>query len=142
MRKTFLFFPLASIMFFQGALAAQPISNYGEPITSRISVSFADSSTAFRPDVDMTDRLADAKEAAAIYINGRTSTNSPSARDEALALQRALSARSYFIARGVSPLKIMINFASAIDYATENITPQGRYQNQRVDIELVYVPMF
>jgi outer membrane protein OmpA-like peptidoglycan-associated protein len=138
----FLAFPLAPILFAQGAFAAQPGSNFNEPVSSRFAVSFADSSTSFRPDPDTMAALADAKDAAAVYINGRTSTNQPSARDEALALQRALSARSYLIARGVSPLKIMVNFASAADYATENMTPQGRYQNQRVDIELVYVPAF
>jgi len=67
---------------------------------------------------------------------------SSSARDEILALKRALSARKYLVDRGVSPLKIMVNFASAADYVTENITPEGRYQNQRVEIELIYVPMF
>ncbi|MBT84117.1 MAG: hypothetical protein CMN89_06475 [Sutterellaceae bacterium] len=56
--------------------------------------------------------------------------------------KRALSARKYLVDRGVSPLKVMVNFASAADYVTENITPEGRYQNQRVEIELVYVPMF
>ena len=80
--------------------------------------------------------------ASMIYITGRTSPNRPSARDEALALKRALSARKYLVDRGVSPLKVMVNFASAADYITENITPEGRYQNQRVEIELVYVPMF
>lgn len=59
-----------------------------------------------------------------------------------VALKRALSARKYLVDRGVSPLKIMVNFASAADYVTENITPEGRYQNQRVEIELIYVPMF
>ena len=86
--------------------------------------------------------LADARAASMIYVNGRTSTNRPSARDEILALKRALSARKYLVDRGVSPLKVMVNFASAADYVTENITPEGRYQNQRVEIELVYVPMF
>lgn len=138
----FLAFPLASIMFVQGALAAQPGISFGEPVSSRLAISFTDSSITFRPDADTAAVLVDAKDAAAVYISGRTSTNRPSALDEALALQRALSARSYLIARGVSLLKIMVNFASAADYTTENITPQGRYQNQRVDIEIVYVPTF
>ena len=75
-----------------------------------------------------------------IYVSGRTSTPRPSPADEALALRRALSARQYLIARGVSPLKIMVNFASATDFVADNSTPEGQYQNQRVDIELVYVP--
>ena len=143
MRKAFfLAFSLASMIFAQGAMAADYGSAADTPISSMVMVSFPDSSTTFQPPVDVAAVLDDARTASMIYINGRTSTNRPSARDEALALKRALSARKYLVDRGVSPLKVMVNFASAADYATENITPEGRYQNQRVEIELVYVPMF
>lgn len=143
MRKAFfLAFSLASMIFAQGAMAADYGSAADTPISSMVMVSFPDSSTTFQPPVDVAAVLDDARTASMIYINGRTSTNRPSARDEALALKRALSARKYLVDRGVSPLKVMGNFASAADYVTENITPEGRYQNQRVEIELVYVPMF
>nr|WP_251363477.1 OmpA family protein [Escherichia coli] len=130
------------MIFAQGAMATDYGSAAGTPISSMVMVSFPDSSTTFQPPVDVAAVLDDARTASMIYINGRTSTNRPSARDEALALKRALSARKYLVDRGVSPLKVMVNFASAADYVTENITPEGRYQNQRVEIELVYVPMF
>ena len=143
MRKAFfLAFSLASMIFAQGAMATDYGSAAGTPISSMVMVSFPDSSTTFQPPVDVAAVLDDARTASMIYINGRTSTNRPSARDEALALKRALSARKYLVDRGVSPLKVMVNFASAANYITENITPEGRYQNQRVEIELVYVPMF
>ena len=143
MRKAFfLAFSLASMIFAQGAMATDYGSAAGTPFSSMVMVSFPDSSTRFQPPVDVAAVLDDARTASMIYINGRTSTNRPSARDEALALKRALSARKYLVDRGVSPLKVMVNFASAADYVTENITPEGRYQNQRVEIELVYVPMF
>ena len=143
MRKAFfLAFSLASMIFAQGAMAADYGSAADTPISSMVMVSFPDSSTTFQPPVDVAAVLDDARTASMIYINGRTSTNRPSARDEALALKRALSARKYLVDRGVSPLKVMVNFASAADYVTGNITPEGRYQNQRVEIELVYVPMF
>ena len=143
MRKAFfLAFSLASMIFAQGAMAADYGSAADTPISSMVMVSFPDSSTTFQPPVDVAAVLDDARTASMIYINGRTRTNRPSARDEALALKRALSARKYLVDRGVSPLKVMVNFASAADYVTENITPEGRYQNQRVEIELVYVPMF
>ena len=143
MRKAFfLAFSLASMIFAQGAMATDYGSAAGTPISSMVMVSFPDSSTTFQPPVDVAAVLDDARTASMIHINGRTSTNRPSARDEALALKRALSARKYLVDRGVSPLKVMVNFASAADYITENITPEGRYQNQRVEIELVYVPMF
>ena len=143
MRKAFfLAFSLASMIFAQGAMATDYGSAAGTPISSMVMVSFPDSSTTFQPPADVAAVLADARAASMIYVNGRTSTNRPSARDEILALKRALSARKYLVDRGVSPLKVMVNFASAADYITENITPEGRYQNQRVEIELIYVPMF
>lgn len=144
MRKAFfLAFSLASMIFAQGAMATDynPTA-YSTPVSSMVMVSFPDSSTTFQPPADVAAILDDARTASMIYINGRTSTNRPSARDEILALKRALSARKYLVDRGVSPLKVMVNFASAADYVTENITPEGRYQNQRVEIELIYVPMF
>lgn len=129
------------MIFAQGAMAADYGSAADTPISSMVMVSFPDSSTTFQPPVDVAAVLDDARTASMIYINGRTSTNRPSARDEALALKRALSARKSLVDRRVA-LKVMVNFASAADYVTENITPEGRYQNQRVEIELVYVPMF
>ena len=143
MRKAFfLAFSLASMIFAQGAMAADYGSAADTPISSMVMVSFPDSSTTFQPPVDVAAVLDDARTASMIYINGRTSTNRPSARDEALALKRALSARKYLVDPRVPPLTVMVNCASAADYVTENITPEGRYQNQRVEIELVYVPMF
>jgi hypothetical protein len=52
------------------------------------------------------------------------------------------SARSYLVARGVSPLKIMVNFASAADFVADNSTAEGRRENQRVDIEVVHIPTY
>jgi outer membrane protein OmpA-like peptidoglycan-associated protein len=142
MRKTFfLAISLASMIFAQSAMAADYGTAHGTLTSSIVMFSFPESSTTFQPPADVAAVLDDAHTASMIYINGRTSTNRPSARDEFLALKRALSARKYLVDRGVSPLKIMVNFASAADYMTENITPEGRYQNQRVEIELIYVPM-
>jgi len=47
---------------------------------------------------------------------------------------------AYLVARGVSPLKITLNYASAADFIAENTTAVGRHQNQRVEIDIVYVP--
>ncbi len=109
------------------------------PISAAVFVSFADSSAVFKPDADQAARLADAKGAALVTIRGRTSTDKPSAKDESLALARALSARSYLLARGVSPLKVVVNFASAADFIADNSTPEGRHENQRVEVEMVFV---
>lgn len=130
------------------ALAFSPLASaeygaaFGAPVSSLVRVSFADSSTRFQPPSDVVDVLADAKDAALIYVSGRTSTAKPSPRDEALAFARAASARAYLIERGVSPLKIMVNYVSAADYIEDNSTPTGRHANQRVDIELIFIPRY
>lgn len=136
---------LASLTLSQAAFAKGPVAqavSYGEPISTMISVSFADNSAAFRPTDAQLELLQDVRDASMVTISGRTSTNKASAKDEALALARAVSARAWLVARGVSPLKIMINYVSAADYAADNSTPEGRYINQRVDVELFYVPRY
>lgn len=142
LKPHFLALSLALLFGAHTALAAGDASNFGTPISSGVSVSFADSSATFQPTPEALELLADARQAAIIYVSGRTSTPRPSASDEALALRRALSVRSYLVARGVSPLKIMVNFASAADFVADNSTPAGRRENQRVDIEVVYVPRY
>jgi hypothetical protein len=62
--------------------------------------------------------------------------------DEALALGRAVSAHSWLVKHGVSPLKIMINYVSAADFVADNSTPEGRRENQRVEIEVIYVQAY
>jgi outer membrane protein OmpA-like peptidoglycan-associated protein len=117
-------------------------ASFGTPVSTTVSVSFPDGSSVFRPSLEQADRLGKVRDAAMIVINGRTSTLRYSPKDEALALARAASARSWLITRGASPLKIMINYASAADFVSDNSTAEGRYQNQRVDIEVIYVPTF
>lgn len=121
---------------------AQEVQEYhGNPILTGVTVQFADNSVAFSPDAIQAEILSGARDAAAIYIRGRTSTNKPSAADERLALNRAISARNYLVSRGVSPLKISINYASAADFVASNNTREGRLQNQRVEVELIHVVM-
>jgi hypothetical protein len=121
-------------------VSAEQGVTFGEPASSVVTVSFGDKSAIFRPSPEQIEQLGTVQDASMIIINGRTSTNIPSGRDEYLAFTRAASARAWLIARGVSPLKIMINYASAADYMTENVTPEGRLLNQRVEIEVIYVP--
>lgn len=140
MRKAVsLIWALVALMLSSWASAEYSVG-FGAPVSSLVRVSFPDSSTQFQPPSDLLDVLADAKDAAMIYVSGRTSTGKPSARDEALAFARAAAARAYLIERGVSPLKIMVNYVSAADYIEDNSTPAGRHTNQRVDIELIFIP--
>lgn len=136
-KPSFLAFALGVLAAFQDVSAFEASDQQETP---PISVRFADSSTEFRPDQVAIEQLAAARTAALIYVSGRTSTQKPSAADEAMALRRALAARAYLVRIGVSPLKIMVNFASGTDFIANNATPEGRAQNQRVDIELVRPP--
>ncbi len=115
--------------------------NYGTPVSTLIHIKYQDSSSTFEPSADAASSLADAKNATVIYVSGRTSTKTPSALDEALAFKRAAAARAYLVNNGVSPLKIMINYISAADFIADNDTKDGRSENQRVDIEMVFVPV-
>jgi len=105
-----------------------------------VYVPFANGSTRFNPNAESIESLGSAPTAALVAIRGRTSTTKPSARDEALALARAIAARSYLIARGVSPLKITLNYVSGSDFVADNSTAAGRQYNQRVEIEIIQVP--
>lgn len=110
------------------------------PHTTTVRVVFPDSITEFMPGPNALSILRQSTNASIIYISGRTSTVNPSARDEFLAFKRAASARKYLIEHyDVSPLKIMVNYASAADYVADNSTREGRLQNQRVDIEMVHL---
>lgn len=112
---------------------------FGSPTSTTVAIQFDNRSSTFRPSPNEESILADAANAALVTVRGRTSTPTPSTKDEALSLSRALSARKYLIDHGVSPLKISINFASAADFIADNSTLEGRMTNQRVEIELVYV---
>lgn len=125
---------------FMTALLATSGTAFSETHQTKLISSFPSSGTTFAPSVLMQLRLEDARNAALVVINGRTSTARNSAADEILALKRALSARKYIIENyGVSPLKIQLNFVSASDFITENYSDRGRLENQRVEIVMHFV---
>lgn len=147
MRKTLLYIASMSLLPLSQAALAQDVLSIGElderePILTVVSVAFPDGSSVFQPSAEQVEMLADVQQASMVTINGRTSTNIPSAKDEALALGRAISARSWLVKHGVSPLKIMINYVSAADFVADNSTPEGRRENQRVEIEAIYVQTY
>jgi hypothetical protein len=112
----------------------------GTPVSTTVYVNFAYASARFQPTEEGAAAIAGAGDAALVTIRGRTSTDKPTSQDEALALARAIAARAYLIARGVSPLKITINYASAADFIADNATAEGRLLNQRVEIDIIHVP--
>ena len=109
------------------------------PVSATVVIVFPENSSTFKPNDVETERLAEARTAALVTIRGRTGAGTPTAKDETLALARAIAARNWLVNHGVSPLKIVVNYASAADYAADNSTPEGRRENQRVEVELVYV---
>lgn len=111
----------------------------GLPIMAGITVTFADNSSTFKPTPGQITLLADVLQAKLVMIKGRTSTTIPSAKDEAIALARAISARNWLIGLGVSPLKIYLNYVPAGDHKEDNSTKEGRAANQRVDIEAYFI---
>lgn len=106
-----------------------------------VTVTFPDNNSKFNPSLEVEKLLESASSASIIIIRGRTSTNNPSAQDEALAFKRAAAARAFLVKRGVSPMKIMINYISAADYVTDNSSEWGKLMNQRVEIEMFYPKM-
>jgi hypothetical protein len=109
------------------------------PVSTTVYVNFGYASARFQPTEAGAATLADAADAALVTIRGRTSTDKATNRDESLALARAIAARAYLIAHGVSPLKITINYVSAADFTADNATEEGRQLNQRVEIDIIHV---
>jgi len=140
MRTTLHIAAFAASFAFSGVAFAQPAEYPGTPVSTTVFVTFPHGGTVFRPPAESLGTLAAAKDAAMVTIRGRTSTLTPTAKDEALAFARAAAARAFLIRQGVSPLKIMVNYASAADFIADNSTPAGRIENQRVEIDLIYVP--
>lgn len=139
MRTSIYFLAFAFSCCVANTSAGQPLEYTGTPVSNTVFVTFPDGGSAFRPTHASLETLATAGEAALITVRGRTSTLNPTLKDEALAFARAASARAYLISKGVSPLKIMVNYASAADFVADNSTALGRIENQRVEIELIYV---
>ena len=93
--------------------------------------------TKFNPTTEQSTALLPILvNAKRIIVRGRTDGLQPSATDEKIALNRALSAQRFLVNHGVSPLIIAVNYLSAGDYAADNNSAAGRAQNRRVDIDV------
>lgn len=108
------------------------------PASQTVSVYFPFNSSAFKPTQAQVATLLPllGDNVRQIWVRGRTDGNRPSAADERVALNRALAAKNWLVAQGVSPLKISVNYVSAGDYVADNVSAAGRAQNRRVDIEV------
>ena len=104
-----------------------------------VSVNFPYNSSAFRPTEAeaLTLRSLLGRDVRHGWVRGRTDGKRPSGADERIALNRALAAKNWLVAQGVSRLKISVNYVSAGDYVADNTSAVGRAQNRRVDIEVL-----
>ncbi|WP_108653087.1 OmpA family protein [Dongshaea marina] len=82
------------------------------------------------------DVLRAARKGKIIYLLGRTDGQRPSEKDREMALKRAQGVRDYLVDSGIEATRIYVNYASATDYADNNWSRLGRYNNRRVEIEI------
>ncbi|EMP3151365.1 OmpA family protein [Salmonella enterica] len=108
------------------------------PASQTVSVYFPYNRTAFRPTQAEINALLPllSGNVTHVWVRGRTDGRYPTRADERVALNRAVAAKNWLVAQGVSPLKISVNYVSAGDYVAENVTAAGRAQNRRVDIQV------
>jgi len=113
----------------------EPVVIARPPEPAMFTFNFAFESTALSIPNDALYRLLPlALKAEKIHIRGRTDNTKESSFDLNIAKGRALAARNFLIEKGVNPQVIFINYSSASDYVSENITPEGRARNRRVEI--------
>ena len=77
-----------------------------------------------------------AKQAEKVYLRGGADSSGNARRNEELALARAASAKSAFVAAGVDEAKLIASYCASC-YVTDNDTVEGRRLNRRVEVELV-----
>lgn len=86
------------------------------------------------PNEELHKLLPLALSAKKIHLRGRTDNTKESKFDEGIAKGRAIAARDFLIKKGVDPKILFVNYSSASDYVSENVTPEGRARNRRVEI--------
>lgn len=72
--------------------------------------------------------------AAELRIVGHTDAKGAAAANDALSLDRAASARDWFVARGMSPVRIAVAGRGSRDPLASNDDETGRATNRRVEI--------
>jgi len=85
---------------------------------------------------DLADLMPLARQAERIEVRARTDAPAPDNNDLITAKRRAESARDILVANGVNRGKITLNYLSGGDYLDNNMTPEGRALNRRVEIEV------
>jgi outer membrane protein OmpA-like peptidoglycan-associated protein len=101
------------------------------------TIRFAFNSTKVDIPTDTASTLLeDAKTAPLVLLRGRTDGASDSPAESRMAQARASAVRDYLIASGVDPSRIRTTHQPSGDHVADNRSPQGRYLNRRVEIEV------
>ncbi|MBE7564101.1 OmpA family protein [Acidithiobacillus sp. HP-6] len=88
-------------------------------------------------DITVLDKVAafaHKYHSAVLTVNGYCSHTGSFAYNQRLSVRRAESVAHYLEARGVSSSRMIVRGHSYMDPVASNATPQGRFKNQRVEI--------
>lgn len=93
--------------------------------------------TEFEPSEAVARALRlQVRNAEHIDVIGHTDSNVVNQRDRVIANLRAEKARIWLINNGAEPQKISTHWFSAGRFLTENVTPEGRSLNRRVEVDI------
>ena len=108
----------------------------GQVASTVLMVHFDRYKSGFEPSPEVANLLVSAASAAErVEVRGRTDSVIPGSLDGKIAHERAWSARTYLVNKGIAPEKIEVTSLAAGDFIAPN-TPEGRRLNRRVEIEL------
>lgn len=98
---------------------------------------FSPFETKFAPSDENGKALLNvALNAKHIAVKGRTDSNVSGGVDRRIARDRALHAKDWLVANGVSPAIISVSSMGAGGYMVPNTTPDARNKNRRVEIQV------
>jgi outer membrane protein OmpA-like peptidoglycan-associated protein len=92
--------------------------------------------SAFAPSEKFSQSLLEAvRRAPNVEVRGRTDAPKADDPNRRIALARAMAAKRFLLAQGISENKIEIDVLAAGGYAANNATAEGQARNRRVEIE-------
>lgn len=116
--------------FQNGVLASKPITIQGV----NFKVNSAKLMDRDIPVLDKVAAFAHKYHSAVLTVNGYCSHTGGFAYNQRLSVRRAESVAHYLEARGVSSDRLIVKGHSYLDPVASNATAQGRFKNQRVEV--------
>ena len=103
-----------------------------------VRVNFQFASAKFEPTAQVADALVSAgKKATRVNVSGHADNTGTAQANRAIGLARALAAKQFLVAKGVSKGKVRVFSRGAAEPVADNGSEEGRAQNRRVDVEFV-----